>query len=141
VALLFLSAGLSFAQVSAQTSTLIPAQAPSIEIPTPTPVVDVLDFFGLSKIPEARIRKVLGFKEGDPFPPSKGDIEERLDAQPDIVESHLEAVCCDAGTAVSEARRTSICASSPRATSNFPRPSSPAIAISSTRLPPRRGAA
>ena len=60
----------------------------------------MLDFFGLGKIPEARIRRVLGFKEGDPFPPSKGDIEERLDAQPDVVESHLEAVCCDAGKTV-----------------------------------------
>ena len=55
---------------------------------------------GSGKIPEARIRKVLGFKEGDPFPPSKGDLEERLDAQPDVVESHLEAVCCDEGKAV-----------------------------------------
>ena len=76
-----------------------PAQTPA-EGRSLTPTVDVLDFFGLGKIPEARIRKVLGFKEGDPFPHSKGDIEERLDAQPDVVESHLEAVCCDEGKAV-----------------------------------------
>lgn len=87
VAGLFLCAGLSGAQTAAEA-------APQI------PTVDVLDFFGLGKIPEARIRKALGFKEGDPFPRSKGDIEERLDAQPDIVESHLEAVCCDEGKAV-----------------------------------------
>ncbi len=67
---------------------------------TTAPVVDVLDFYGLGKIPEARIRKVLGFKEGDPFPRSKGDVEERLDDQPDIIESHLEAVCCDAGKTI-----------------------------------------
>ena len=60
----------------------------------------MLDFFGLGKIPEARVRKVLGLKEGDPFPASKGDTEERLDQQPDIVESHLEAVCCDGGKTV-----------------------------------------
>ena len=35
-------------------------------------------------------------KEGDPLPSSKGDAEERLDAIPGVVESHLEAVY-DAG--------------------------------------------
>ena len=73
--------------------------APVAETAT-APTIDVLDFYGLGKIPEARVRKVLGFKEGDPFPRSKGDVEERLDDQPDIIESHLEAVCCDAGKTV-----------------------------------------
>ena len=80
-----LAAGLS----SAQTEAI-----------APVPSVDVLDFYGLNKIPQARIRRVLGFKEGDPFPRSKGDVEERLDAQSDVVESHLEAVCCDAGKTI-----------------------------------------
>jgi hypothetical protein len=96
---LFLSAALLPTQASAQAPTQTPAQT-SAAGPSLTPTVDVLDFFGLGKIPEARIRKALGFKEGDPFPHSKGDIEERLDAQPDVVESHLEAVCCDEGKAV-----------------------------------------
>ena len=78
---------------------LAPAQSPA-PIVTPTPTVDVLDFFGLGKVTEARVRRILGFKEGDPFPASKGDVEERLDDQPDIVESHLEAVCCDGGKTV-----------------------------------------
>jgi hypothetical protein len=86
-----LTAGWSWAQTAAS------GRAESIEQP---PAVDVLDFFGLNKIPEARIRRVLGFKEGDPFPRSKGDVEELLDAQPDIVETHLEAVCCDAGKTI-----------------------------------------
>ncbi|HEV2199397.1 MAG TPA: hypothetical protein VGR73_06230 [Bryobacteraceae bacterium] len=79
------------------TAALLPAQTQPI---AQAPSVDVLDFFGLNKIPQAAIRKVLGFKEGDPFPSSKGDVEERLDQQPDVVESHLEAVCCDAGKTV-----------------------------------------
>lgn len=77
-----------------------PTSAPSADVALQAPVIDVLDFYGLGKIPEARIRKVLGFKEGDPFPRSKGDVEERLDDQPDIIESHLEAVCCDDGKTV-----------------------------------------
>jgi hypothetical protein len=76
------------------------AQPAPAEIIDKTPTIDVLDFFGVRKIPEARLRKALGFKEGDPFPSSKGNVEERVDQDPDIVESHLEAVCCDGGKTV-----------------------------------------
>jgi len=56
-----------------------------------------MDFYGLRKVPESRIRNVLAVREGDPLPPSKGDTEEHLDQIPGVVESHLEAVCCDSG--------------------------------------------
>ena len=62
--------------------------------------VDVLDFYGLRKVPESQIRKALGVREGDRMPPSKGDAEGRLDQIPGVVESHLEAVCCDNGQTV-----------------------------------------
>jgi len=62
---------------------LAPAQAPRI---------DVIDFYGAHKTPEAKIREAIGVKEGDPLPPSKGDAEERLDSIPGVAESHLEAV-------------------------------------------------
>jgi hypothetical protein len=61
------------------------------------PRIGVLDFYGLRKVPEAKIRQALGAKEGDPLPASKGDAEERIDGVAGVVESHLEAVCCDAG--------------------------------------------
>ena len=80
---------------------LLSAQKPPQTLTEGTPKVDVLDFFGLGKIPEGAHPKGFGIqREGDPFPPSKGDLEEKLDAQPDVVESHLEAVCCDAGSAI-----------------------------------------
>lgn len=56
------------------------------------PRIDVLDFYGLHKVQEASVRQALGVKEGDPLPASKGDAEERIDAVPGVVESHLEAV-------------------------------------------------
>ncbi len=59
------------------------------------PTVGVIDFYGLNKLTQDRVRKSLGFKEGDPFPRSKATVEEVLDALPGVVESHLEAVCCD----------------------------------------------
>jgi hypothetical protein len=56
------------------------------------PRVDVIDFYGLHKTPEAKVREAIGVKEGDPLPPSKGDAEERLDSIAGVAESHLEAV-------------------------------------------------
>jgi hypothetical protein len=56
------------------------------------PRVDVIDFYGLHKTTEAKVREAIGIKEGDPLPASKGDAEERLDGIPGVAESHLEAV-------------------------------------------------
>ena len=73
-----------------------PTLAPSLLAPS----VGVIDFFGLNKIPVDRLRKILGFQEGDPFPRSKAETEEHIDTLAGVVESHLEAVCCDAGRTV-----------------------------------------
>jgi len=61
------------------------------------PHIGVLDFYGVRKVPETRIRKALGVGEGDFLPPSKGDTEDALDQVPGVLDSHLEAVCCDDG--------------------------------------------
>ena len=60
----------------------------------------MLDYYGLHRVPEAKIRQVLGAREGDKLPASKGDAEERLDMIPGIAEAHLEAVCCNAGKTI-----------------------------------------
>lgn len=62
--------------------------------------LDVLDFYGLRKVTESQIRKALGVREGDRLPPSKGDAEAKLDQIAGVVESHLEAVCCDNGQTI-----------------------------------------
>jgi len=64
------------------------------------PRIGLIEFYGLRKVSEARVRQTMGVKEGDPLPRSKGDTEERLDTLPGVVESHLEAVCCEAGQAI-----------------------------------------
>lgn len=61
------------------------------------PRIGVLDFYGLHKITPAQVEKALGVKVGDPLPRSKGDAEDRLDKLAGVVESHLEAICCDQG--------------------------------------------
>lgn len=64
------------------------------------PRIGVIDFFGLHKVPEAKLRQALGAREGDPLPPSKGDVEDRIDQISGVVESHLEGVCCDGGKVI-----------------------------------------
>ena len=59
------------------------------------PRIGLIEFFGLNKLSPATVRKALAVREGDYLPRSKGDAEERIDGLPGVVESHLEAVCCE----------------------------------------------
>ena len=59
------------------------------------PKVGIIEVYGIRKTPEARVRKVLGLTEGAPLPPSKGDLEEKIEAIPGLTQARLEAVCCD----------------------------------------------
>ncbi len=64
------------------------------------PRIGVIDYYGIRRVPENRIAKALGVREGDPLPASKGDIEEKLETIPGVVQARLEAVCCDGGRAI-----------------------------------------
>jgi hypothetical protein len=64
------------------------------------PRVGRIEVYGLNKVPEAKIRKALGFGEGDVLPRSKADMEERLEDVPGVVRANLEATCCDDGKVV-----------------------------------------
>jgi hypothetical protein len=64
------------------------------------PRVGEIEFYGFRKVPVEKARKVLGVQPGDPLPPSKGNVEERLEEVSGIVEARLEAVCCEDGKAV-----------------------------------------
>jgi len=75
-------------------------QTPAASATQVAPSIGVIDFYGLNKVTEDRLRGALGFRAGEPFPRSKADVEEHLDTIPGVVESHLEAVCCDAGKMV-----------------------------------------
>jgi hypothetical protein len=64
------------------------------------PRVGTIDFYGLRKIPAAKLRQALGVQLGDPLPPSKADVEERLETVDGVVLARLEAVCCEAKAAI-----------------------------------------
>ncbi len=60
------------------------------------PRVSSISFYGLEHVKEDRLRKALGFREGQVLPGSKADIEERLEAVSGVVRAHIEALCCEA---------------------------------------------
>ncbi|HSW50238.1 MAG TPA: hypothetical protein VLH09_08690, partial [Bryobacteraceae bacterium] len=64
------------------------------------PKIAVIDFYGLRKLSEGRLRQALAVKEGDLLPPSKADVEERLARVDGVVLVRVEAVCCEAGGAM-----------------------------------------
>lgn len=79
---------------------LVPILTLAALAPAQVPRIGIIDFFGLRKVSEERLRKALGFKEGDLLPPSKAEVEEHLEEVPGIVLANLEAVCCEDGKAV-----------------------------------------
>ena len=64
------------------------------------PRVSMIEFYGLRHVSEARLRQALEVKEGDPLPPSKAAVEERLEKVDGVVVARLEAVCCEADGAI-----------------------------------------
>jgi hypothetical protein len=61
------------------------------------PLIGTIDYYGVRKAPLAAIEKALNARVGEPLPLAKGDVELRIDEVPGVVESHLEAVCCQGG--------------------------------------------
>ena len=64
------------------------------------PRIGLIEFYGVRRVPEKQLRAALGVREGDPLPPSKGAVEERLRHVSGVVLARLEAVCCHSGSAV-----------------------------------------
>jgi hypothetical protein len=59
------------------------------------PSVGDINFYGLRSIEPERILTAMRIKPGDPLPPSKGDLEDRIAELPGVVLAQVEAVCCD----------------------------------------------
>jgi hypothetical protein len=62
--------------------------------------VGVVEIYGARKVSLRKIRAAIGVEDGSPLPPSKGDIEDKLDKISGIVASRLEASCCFDGKSI-----------------------------------------
>ena len=61
------------------------AQAQTFGVPR----IGAIEYYGIHKLSEQRIAKPLGLQPGDPLPPSKGDIEDRLEKIPGVVQARF----------------------------------------------------
>jgi hypothetical protein len=59
------------------------------------PVVGDINFYGLRTLTPQHILQAVHLKSGDPMPPSKGDLEDRVAQIPGVVLARVEAICCD----------------------------------------------
>ncbi len=59
------------------------------------PRIGDINFYGLRKLTPEKVLSALAIKSGDPLPPSKGDLEERLGEVAGVVDGRIEAVCCE----------------------------------------------
>ena len=65
-----------------------------------TPKIGDINFYGLRKLAPDKILSALELKSGDPLPPSKGDLEDRLESMPGVAAARVEAVCCEGANAI-----------------------------------------
>jgi hypothetical protein len=59
-----------------------------------------INFYGLRKLTPDKVLGTISLKPGDPLPPSKGDLEDRLEEIPGVAAARVEAVCCDEAGAI-----------------------------------------
>jgi len=59
------------------------------------PRIGAIEYYGVHKLSTQRISKPLGLQPGDALPPSKADLEDRLEKIPGVVQARVEAVCCE----------------------------------------------
>ena len=65
-----------------------------------TPLVGDINLYGLRRTSADKVLATLNVKPGDPLPPSKGDLEDRLETLPNVVLARVTAVCCEGGKAM-----------------------------------------
>jgi hypothetical protein len=58
------------------------------------PKIGEINFYGLRKVSGEKLLSTLAIRPGDPLPPSKGDLEERLGEVAGVLDARIEAVCC-----------------------------------------------
>jgi len=63
------------------------------------PLTGDINFYGLRKLTPEKVLETLDLKPGAPLPPSRGDMEEKLELMPGVAAARVEAVCCEGKTA------------------------------------------
>jgi len=59
-----------------------------------------INFYGLRKLTPEKVLTAIDLQPGSALPPSKGDLEDRLELMPGVAAARVEAVCCDGEKAI-----------------------------------------
>jgi hypothetical protein len=78
-------------------SILIAFLLPAIVNAQQSPSIRIIDFYGLHRVPRARVAEALAIHEGDPLPDSKEAVEQRLVKIPGVRAAHVSGTCCYQG--------------------------------------------
>jgi hypothetical protein len=68
--------------------------------PAQAPKIGDINCYGLHHLTAGRLLKAVGLETGAELPPSKGDLEEKLEAVPGVVAARVEVACCDGTSAI-----------------------------------------
>lgn len=58
------------------------------------PRVGLIEYYGYQKLSPERISRLAGVRVGDPMPPGKTELEQRIESSSDVVSAHAEGYCC-----------------------------------------------
>src|SRR5436190_19157935 len=64
------------------------------------PKIADINFYGLRRQTADKLLKAAGIEAGGGLPPSKGDLEDKLEAAPGVVAARVEAACCEGANAI-----------------------------------------
>jgi len=64
------------------------------------PKIGDINAYGLHKLTADKLLKSVDLETGGALPPSKGDLEEKLEAVPGVVSARVEVACCDGARAI-----------------------------------------
>ncbi|MBK9168778.1 MAG: HEAT repeat domain-containing protein [Bryobacterales bacterium] len=73
---------------------VLPLAAQPTKLFDSAPPVVSIDVYGLHRVSAERVLAKAGLRVGLPLPASKGDLEERIEELPQIVQARVEAACC-----------------------------------------------
>jgi hypothetical protein len=56
--------------------------------------VAIIETYGQEKLSPERLSRLAGLRVGDPLPPNKTDIEQKIESSDDVIRAHVEGHCC-----------------------------------------------
>jgi hypothetical protein len=78
---------------------LLPVVLAAVSAAAQAPTVGDINFYGLHHQTPDKLMKAVDLEPGGALPPSKGDLEEKLEAVAGVVSARVEAACCEGSSA------------------------------------------